>query len=98
MENTQPAHFGNNGLPPQSYATVGVTTLRRVGQDKGAPSRERRASRQPAPLQKAMRQQQMNRNVSRSQNRPTPKRKTVHLTLWVKPVVKAELQRLAEQE
>src|SRR5207253_7309818 len=35
---------------------------------------------------------------SRSQNRSTAKRKTVHLTLWIKPVVKAELQRLAEQE
>src|SRR5437588_4116655 len=26
------------------------------------------------------------------------KRKTVHLTLWVRPVVKAELERIAEQE
>ncbi len=40
----------------------------------------------------------MNSNTSRSQNRPTPKRKTVHLTLWVKPVVKAELKRVAETE
>jgi hypothetical protein len=98
MENTQPAHFGDNGLPPQSSATGGVTTLRRVGQDKGAFLRERTASRQPAPQEKLMRPQQMNRNTSRSQNKPTPKRKTVHLTLWVKPVVKAELQRIAERE
>jgi hypothetical protein len=40
----------------------------------------------------------MNSNSHRSQNRPTAKRKTVHLTLWVKPVVKAELQRIAERE
>lgn len=40
----------------------------------------------------------MNRNSTRSQNRPVPKRKTVHLTLWVKPVVKAELMRVAETE
>src|SRR6266849_3616936 len=40
----------------------------------------------------------MNSNISRSQNRPIPKRKTVHLTLWVKPVVKAELKRVAETE
>ena len=40
----------------------------------------------------------MNSNPARSQNRPTPKRKTVHLTLWVKPVVKAELQRRAQRD
>lgn len=37
-------------------------------------------------------------NTSRSQNKPTPKRKTVHLTLWVKPIVKEELQRISERE
>src|SRR5206468_3412189 len=42
--------------------------------------------------------QDMNSNHNRSQKRPTAKRKTVHLTLWVKPVVKAELERIAEQE
>jgi hypothetical protein len=98
MGNTQPAHFENNGLPPQSSATVGATTLRRVGQDKPRSPRARIASPQPAPLQKDMRPQQLSRNASRSQNRPTPKRKTVHLTLWVKPVVKTELQRRAERE
>ena len=45
-----------------------------------------------------MRPHGMNRNTSRSQKRPTPKRKTVHLTLWVKPVVKAELERIAASE
>lgn len=40
----------------------------------------------------------MNSNTSRSQNRPSPKRRTVHITLWVKPVVKAELKRVAEAE
>src|SRR6266480_5484834 len=40
----------------------------------------------------------MNSNTTRSQNRLNPKRKTVHLTLWVKPVVKAELKRVAEAE
>jgi hypothetical protein len=40
----------------------------------------------------------MNTSHARSQNQPTIKRKTTHLTLWVKPVVKSELQRIAEQE
>ena len=98
MGNTQPAHFENNGLPPQSSATVVATTLRRVGQDKPRSPRARTASPQPAPLQKEMRPQQLNSKASRSQNKPIPKRKTVHLTLWVKPVVKTELQRRAERE
>ena len=45
-----------------------------------------------------MRPHEMNSNSSRSQKQSTPKRKTVHLTLWVKPVVKAELQRIAQRE
>src|SRR6266567_2926600 len=40
----------------------------------------------------------MNTNTSRTKNRPSHKRRTVHLTLWVKPVVKAELKRVAETE
>src|SRR6266487_1101966 len=35
---------------------------------------------------------------TRSQNRNVHKRQTVKLTLWVKPVVKRELQRVAEQK
>ena len=45
-----------------------------------------------------MRPYRLNIHTTRSQNNPTAKRKTVHLTLWVKPVVKAELERIAEQE
>jgi len=45
-----------------------------------------------------MRPQTMNTPPARSQNKPTANRKTVHLTLWVKPVVKSELERIAERE
>jgi hypothetical protein len=34
----------------------------------------------------------------RSKKHGSSRRKTVHLVLWVKPIVKAELQRIAEQE
>jgi hypothetical protein len=40
----------------------------------------------------------LSNGATRSKNAPLPKRKTVHLTLWVDPIVKAELQRLAEEE
>jgi hypothetical protein len=98
MENTQPAHFGDNGLPPQFSATGGVTTLRRVGQDKSAPQRERIASTQPASLKKVTRSHHLNTNPSRSQKQSSTNRKTVPLTLWVEPGVKAEIERRAASE
>src|SRR5438477_4183756 len=98
MVNNEHTHSTNTIFPTQSKPQSSGTTLRSVRQDKGASSRERRASVQPAPRKNVMRPHQMNSNHSRSQNRPTPKRKTIHLTLWVKPVVKAELQRIAEPE
>src|SRR6266571_2652287 len=69
-----------------------------VGQDKGAHSRARIASLPIAPPENLMRPRQMETDTSRSQNRPSPKRKTVQITLWVKPVVKTELQRIAERD
>jgi hypothetical protein len=36
--------------------------------------------------------------VTRSKNTPNPKRQTVQLSLWVDPIVKRELQRVAELE
>src|SRR4051812_39931595 len=69
-----------------------------VWQDNPTPSAARTASAQPAPRKKPMRPQTMNTPPARSQNKPTANRKTVHLTLWVKPVVKTELERIAESE
>jgi hypothetical protein len=40
----------------------------------------------------------LNTNVSRSRTRPEQQKRTVKVTLWVKPVVKAELERKAAQE
>ena len=82
----------------QQHTPSGQQPRSGVWQDTPPPRAARRASPQPAPRKKTMRPQQMNSNLSRSQNRSTAKRKTVHLTLWVKPVVKAELERIAERE
>src|SRR6266446_769907 len=98
MENTKPAHFTPNGFTHQSYSPNVQQPLSGVRQDKPRPTSARTASLQPAPLEKVMRPHEMNSNSSRSQKQSTPKRKTVHLTLWVKPVVKAELERIAERE
>jgi hypothetical protein len=98
MLNTHPIQLSQNVFPQPSYPSNGQQPLGGVRQDKPHPPRARTASTQPAPLKKVMRSHEMNSNPSRSQNRPIPKRKTVHLTLWVKPVVKAELQRAADRE
>jgi hypothetical protein len=69
-----------------------------VVQDKGRISSARIGTAQPAPRQNPMRPHGLNTGAARSKNKPNPKRKTVHLTLWVDPIVKRELQRIAEQE
>ena len=98
MENTKPAHFTPNGFTQQSYSPNGQQPRSGVRQDKPLPTRARIASTQPAALKKGMRAHETQSNGARSQNRPTPKRKTVKLTVWVNPVVKAELERIAESE
>src|ERR687896_1693567 len=82
----------------QSNGTVAETLNASVVQDKGRISSARIGTQQPAPHEKPMRPHSLNTEAARSKNKPNPKRKTVHLTLWVEPIVKRELQRVAEQE
>jgi len=72
--------------------------VRGVWQDNPTPPRARTASPQPAPPKKDMRPHQMNSNHARVQNRPTPKRQTIHTTLHLKPRVRAELDRKAREQ
>jgi hypothetical protein len=95
--NGQP-HSIRNIFSEQSNSVTKAKQSRGLRQDKGAFERARIGSRQPAPREKVMRSHRLSNNSQRLQNKPTPKRKTVHLTLWVKPIVKAELQRIAERE
>src|SRR5437016_933523 len=94
----QPPQFSQNVFEQQGHSANGQQPRSGVRPDKPLSPHARIASTQPASLKKEMRAHETERNRSRSQNRPTPKRKTVKLTVWVKPVVKAELQRRAEQE
>jgi hypothetical protein len=98
MSDTQNTQFSHDSFPRRFVPSELATTLRSVGQDKPHSQRARIASAQPAPPENVMRPHPTNKNSSRSQNTPIPKRKTAHLTLWVKPIVKAELQRLAHSE
>src|SRR5918996_3616866 len=69
-----------------------------VRQDKGRIASARTGTPQPAPHKNLMRPHPLSSKPTRSQNRPNPKRKTVHLTIWVEPIVKRELQRIAQEE
>jgi hypothetical protein len=82
----------------QSNVVAGETVDASVRQDKGRISSARRGTQHPAPRQNPMRPHELNTGAARSKKKPTPKRKTVHLTLWVEPIVKRELQRIAQEE
>jgi hypothetical protein len=69
-----------------------------VRQDKSAALRGRVASVQPERPAPVMRSHQEESQPPRTQNNTTPNRKTVPLTLWVKPFIKSEVQRLVELE
>jgi hypothetical protein len=69
-----------------------------VRQDKGRIASAHISTAQPAPHKKSMRPQPLSSKSTRSQSTPKPKRKTIHLTLWVEPIVKRELQRIAQEE
>jgi hypothetical protein len=98
MANTAQPHFHQNVFVRQPHSVIKQQSNLGVRQDKGAVKRARIATNQPAPRAQATRSQELNNDTPRSQNKPTPKRKTIHLTLWVKPIVKTELKRLAGQE
>jgi hypothetical protein len=98
MANTVHPHFSQNVFLQQSHTIIKQQQNLGVRQDKRANFSARIASGQPASLKKVMRAQQLKKDTPRSQNKHKPKRKTVQLTLWVKPVVKAELKRIVELE
>ena len=72
--------------------------LRGVGQDKRALFSARRASREPAPVTNSVRAQREQGQRVRSQNRLITPHRTTKVTVWVKPGVKAELERIAAQQ
>ena len=69
-----------------------------VRQDKRAKTSARSASAQPARSHIPMRAQPLNTKTTRSQNTPIATRRKEKLTLWVDPIVKAEVQRRAKRE
>jgi hypothetical protein len=69
-----------------------------VVQDKARFARARTATHQPGAETKCTRAAPVNSTLPRSQNRLTHTKRTEKLTLWVEPIVKEELARIAKQE
>src|ERR687891_1702374 len=91
-------HFSTNIFQNQSNGVLSQTLDASVRQDKARISSARTGTPQPAAVQTPRRAKGLNRNTPRSTNRNSAKTTTVHLDLWVSPIVKAELQRIAERE
>src|SRR5437868_13731876 len=98
MSNTNRTQFTQNSKPQQYSTANGFTSLRGVGPDKPLSPPARTASPQPASLTTTPRAHKTESKSTRSQKQSTAKQKAVKVTVWVNPVVKAELQRIAEQE
>jgi len=82
----------------QNHSVSSLRSRSDVRQDKSAALRGRVGSVQPERPAPVMRSHQEENQPPRTQNNTTINRKTVPLTLWVKPFVKAEVQRLVELE
>jgi len=94
-------HTSEKSLPRRYSTLNGFTPVRGVGQDKTAPKRARIATPQPAPQKNMTRTRQMDTNISRSQKyskKRSNKRQTVQINLWVRPQLKAEIERIAKLE
>ena len=98
MANTQPIHNSSIDQLRQSQRPTGSTTVRSVRQDKGTVRSARIASTQPAPQTKITRARPMDTKKARSQNKYFHYQRTEKVTIWVKPLVKKALERIAQSE
>jgi hypothetical protein len=98
MQNNSLPHSRQFIFSNQANTTKNKDAHGDVGQDKRAFTRARIPSPQPARSHIPMRAQPTDTKTPRSQNPPIAKRRTVQLTLWTNPIVKAEIQRIAKRE
>jgi hypothetical protein len=90
--------FLRNVFPLQSNGAAGNAGGRFGRQDKDRTSSDRVASPQPASVNEVDRSPGTNPTGTRTHSPLVHKSRTEHLNVWVNPLVKSHLQRLAEQE
>src|SRR3954452_21895065 len=98
MKSTFNPQIPQNIFLQQIHAVSSLRSRSDVRQDKSAALRGRVATAQPERPAPVMRAHPEVSQPPRTQNNTTDKRKTVPLTLWVKPFIKAEVQRLVGLE
>src|SRR5690349_1001866 len=86
----------NNIYTQQQKEKKPATKTRKVGQDKGFRVKALLASSQPGSVSKGSRAEDMHTKPPRSQNHYAPRPKLMHTTLWLHPLVRAELERIAK--
>ena len=96
--NNKTPHLKQNIYTNQSQPITNKKDSRDVWQDKSGVPSDRVASHQPASVKNGSRSLHLNTNITRSKNIPVHKSRAVPLQLWVNPIVKSEVQRLAEMQ
>src|SRR5436309_1974363 len=98
MVNTAHTHFTDNGVPRRYSAANVLTTVRGVRQDNPAQPPAPSGTPQPAPRKKDARTTPKDVHIHTPHQTKPYLGKDVQLNLWVRPVVKAELERVAKRE
>jgi hypothetical protein len=98
MASNRRPQFSTNIFQNQSNRVLADAGKRFGRQDKARIASAQVRTRQPAPRTKFTRAKPLNSTLPRSQNRLTRNRRTKKLTLWVEPIVKEELERIAKRE
>jgi hypothetical protein len=98
MAISKPTQSAKNVLFHQPKSVINQLAHGDRRQDKARKTSDRAATRQPASVNQAIRAEPLNPPRTRSKTPIVQKTPTVHLDLWVQPVIKTELQRLATQE
>jgi hypothetical protein len=98
MPNNLHPHSQRNIFTNQENGTKNKDAHGDVRQDKRAKTSARTASAQPARSHIPMRAEPLTTNTPRSQNTPNARKAKEKLTLWIDPIVKAEVQRRAKRQ
>jgi hypothetical protein len=98
MSNNLHPHSQRNIFTNQENRTKNKDAHGDVRQDKRAKTSARTATAQPARSHIPMRAEPLTTNTPRSQNTPKARKPKEKLTLWIDPIVKAEVQRRATRE
>jgi hypothetical protein len=98
MMNSKIPHIHQRGETYQYKQKAPATRPRNVVQEKGSGARALSGSFQPGSVNTRSRAETMDTKFLRSQNTNPSRVKLVHTTIWLHPLVRAEMERIAKAE